>query len=61
MTGESLATPNQLTCNHKWKKVDGATGPKGEMVVMCEKCSASRHLSSPVKENVKDSRPILLE
>ena len=61
MTDESLKTPQAMCCNHTWKKVNGAEGPAGEMVIMCEKCSSTRNVTPPVKEAARDERPLLME
>ena len=61
MANESLATPDQMKCDHRWKKVDGATSPGGGLVVMCEKCNATKELTPPAQESKKDERPLLME
>jgi hypothetical protein len=60
-TGESLTTPEQRSCVHEWTNVVGAVSPKGGRVVMCPKCNATKDLDPPVKETVKDGRPLLME
>ena len=61
MADESLTTPEKAACNHRWRKVEGTTSPQGGLVVMCTKCSATRDLDPPIKEQSKDTRPLLQE
>ena len=63
MSTESTATPGGSKCLHPhWKIVEGAApGPNGGVLVMCDKCNASRYLTPPVKESKSDQRPLLTE
>ena len=61
MADESLSTPGMQKCNHNWKQVKGATGTKGGLILVCEKCDASKETTPLVGENQKDKRPLLME
>ena len=58
---ESTDTPEVRSCVHTWQKVENASGPNGEMTVMCPKCSHTRLVNQPKVEKAQDDRPLLTE
>jgi len=60
MLTEDMPSSGDKECDHKWKEVKDATIAEGQVLLVCDKCSASKLVEKPkIKESKGDGKLLL--
>jgi len=62
MIREDRPSSGGVVCPHRFSRLQGESGPKGEWVMVCERCAEVRYVNPPkVQQEGKQPKPLLME